>query len=789
MAAAALDVTVDSHATDRVEAAVLSEAAMASGNPDELRRALSMHRYLEYPVPAELYEGGEDDAMCRAGRYMPSHVPYRCPPLSRLAARRQCRLAIVVTMYNESGSQLLRTMEGVAQNVTNFARDSLAGKATGLRWQDIVVVVVADGIEKIDADCTKAAERLGMVSLDAMYTAARGTTMHLADDDTDAFVQLVEADTVQLHTFEFAPQLRPSTPKLQKRFGARYSPVQTVFVIKQHNRGKLDSHKVFFDAFCETLQPEFVCLLDVGTQPDARALVNVVSSMRRNPSIGGCSGEIAVGVVESDDGSGGGDLLSLYLNLVTAAQVFEYKVSHCMDKALESWCGFLTVLPGAFSAYRYRALVGDGDEPLGVEGGGAYRRPLDKYFASLHDPHQRGRAVAEHDVFDANMYLAEDRILCFEIVASKAKAYTLHYTTGAVAYTDVPADLASLLKQRRRWLNGSFFAMLYALRHFGRIFTDTRHAAWRKCVLAVELVYFCINVVVTWFILGSLYLTFKLVLLYTFTTPFELALEYGLTAVYLIVTGAVFVLSLGNDAVASRQWFRWCAVAYTGLMLIMTVVAVASIASTAPSTAVVVGSVALIAAYAASSLLHGQLQYTAATFLQYYLMLPVFINIFTIFSFCNIHDVSWGTKGLEGGAGAARKLVGAASARRVDDGEAARLNVEQRAAAELEKRRVSEAAAKERQRDASFKAYRTTIVLLMMGSNWLYISLVSKYVIDDAAATSGFVAILGTLVLVLLGVRVLGSMLYQAERVVKASCGRCGCSARRRELDIAAPEV
>ena len=60
-----------------------------------------------------------------------------------------------------------------------------------------------------------------------------------------------------------------------------------------------------------------------------------------------------------------------------------------------------------------------------------------------------------------NMYLAEDRILCFELLARKGKAYTLHYVKNAIATTDVPMDMVSLIGQRRRWLNGSFFASLY----------------------------------------------------------------------------------------------------------------------------------------------------------------------------------------------------------------------------------------------------------------------------------------------------------------------------------------
>lgn len=96
------------------------------------------------------------------------------------------------------------------------------------------------------------------------------------------------------------------------------------------------------------------------------------------------------------------------------------------------------------------------------------------------------------------MYLAEDRILCFEIVATKGRAYKLQFVKNSPAYTDVPTKLATLLKQRRRWLNGSFFAMLYALIHFRRIFQESTHSCMRKFLLGLELLYFLANVFVTW---------------------------------------------------------------------------------------------------------------------------------------------------------------------------------------------------------------------------------------------------------------------------------------------------
>ena len=74
---------------------------------------------------------------------------------------------------------------------------------------------------------------------------------------------------------------------------------------------------------------------------------------------------------------------------------------------MESSFGYVSVLPGAFSAYRFEALQGT---------------PLDKYFLLESD---ENRLVVEP--FSANMYLAEDRIMGFEMLVKKDCNYTLHY--------------------------------------------------------------------------------------------------------------------------------------------------------------------------------------------------------------------------------------------------------------------------------------------------------------------------------------------------------------------------
>lgn len=170
-------------------------------------------------------------------------------------------------------------------------------------------------------------------------------------------------------------------------------------------------------------------LLDIGTRPDTQAIVKLYQNMKNNDDCGGCAGEIEVDFPEGQQDRANKSYF------VETAQFYEYKLGHTPDKCTEAFFGFCSVLPGAYSMFRWNAIKG---------------QPLDTFFKNVTS--EKNPTCAE-----ANEYLAEDRIMCLQIYIKESERYYLSYVPDAKAFTDAPPNLTTLLKQRRRWMNGSLF--------------------------------------------------------------------------------------------------------------------------------------------------------------------------------------------------------------------------------------------------------------------------------------------------------------------------------------------
>lgn len=374
------------------------------------------------------------------------------------------------------------------------------------------------------------------------------------------------------------------------------------------------------------------------------------------------------------------------VNPLVAAQNFEYKMSNILDKPLESAFGFISVLPGAFSAYRYVALQND------KTGQG----PLEKYFAGekMHG--------ANAGIFTANMYLAEDRILCFELVAKRNCSWILQYVKSATGETDVPTEMADFILQRRRWLNGSFFAAVYGLAHFYQIWRS-HHSALRKAAFVIEFIYQAINMLFAWFAIvsclfiavfhcrqrketsdgwyrttehyadgnlhqqGNFFLVFRILTVSLSgdnllgTAGFILAVIFEWAYIAILVT--CFVLALGNRPQGSNKFYMtqvyFWAILMSYLLFASIFITVKSVQTQVAKNGfsfaqlftnelfrtLIVSMCSTWLLYLISSILFFDPWHMFTCFLQYLLLTPTYINILNVYAFCNTHDITWGTKG------------------------------------------------------------------------------------------------------------------------------------------------
>ncbi|KAJ4408032.1 Chitin synthase, class 3 [Neurospora sp. IMI 360204] len=564
---------------------------------------------------------------------------------------RHTELLIAITYYNEDKVLLSRTLHSVMTNIrdiVNLKKSSFWNRG-GPAWQKIVVCLVFDGLGNTDKDVLDVLATIGVYQDGVIKKDVDGkeTVAHIFEYTTQLSVTPNQA---LIRPVDDGPQTLP--------------PVQFIFCLKQKNTKKINSHRWLFNAFGRILNPEVCILLDAGTKPSPKSLLALWEGFYNDKDLGGACGEIHAML-----GKGGKKLI----NPLVAVQNFEYKISNILDKPLESAFGYVSVLPGAFSAYRFRAIMG---------------RPLEQYF---HGDHTLSKLLGKKgiegmNIFKKNMFLAEDRILCFELVAKAGQKWHLSYIKAAKGETDVPEGAPEFISQRRRWLNGSFAASLYSLMHFGRMY-KSGHNIVRMFFFHVQLIYNIANVIFTWFSLSSYWLTTTVIMDLvgtpvtassssaehhgwpfgdTVTPLFNAVLKY----IYLAFVILQFILALGNRPKGSKWTYITSFIVFSLIQSYILVLsgylvarafsvpldqqlqldnaknAMASLFGGSGSAGVIlVALVTIYGLYFLASFMYLDPWHMFHSFPYYMLLMSTYINILMIYAFNNWHDVSWGTKG------------------------------------------------------------------------------------------------------------------------------------------------
>ncbi|KAF2215957.1 glycosyltransferase family 2 protein [Cercospora zeae-maydis SCOH1-5] len=558
---------------------------------------------------------------------------------------RHTELLIAITYYNEDKTLTSRTLHGVMQNIrdiVNIKKSEFWNKG-GPAWQKIVVCLVFDGIDPCDKGTLDVLATIGIYQDGIMKRDIDGkeTVAHIFEYTTQLSVT---ANQQLIRPLDDGPSTLP--------------PVQMMFCLKQKNSKKINSHRWLFTAFGRILNPEVCILLDAGTKPGHKALLALWEAFYNDKDLGGACGEIHALL-----GKGWKNLI----NPLVAIQNFEYKISNILDKPLESSFGYVSVLPGAFSAYRFRAIMG---------------RPLEQYFHGDHTlSKQLGpKGIEGMNIFKKNMFLAEDRILCFELVAKAGSKWHLTYVKASKGETDVPEGAPEFIGQRRRWLNGSFAATLYSLMHFGRMYRSG-HNILRMFFFHIQLIYNIATVTLAWFSLASYYLT-TAVIIDLVGTPGssndQRAFPFGNTVtpilntcvkyIYLAFLLLQFILALGNRPKGSRWTYIVSFSVYAIIQLYIIVDSfylvfhafgsgtgfvtdkgaddfIKSFVASTGAGIIIIALAATFGLYFVASFLYLDPWHMFTSFIQYLLMMTSYINILMVYAFSNWHDVSWGTKG------------------------------------------------------------------------------------------------------------------------------------------------
>ena len=379
------------------------------------------------------------------------------------------------------------------------------------------------------------------------------------------------------------------------------------------------------------MDPIFAQIIDCGSIPLWKSISSIIWHMESIREVGGAWGEIEVMLPDKkDDGSD----ISFVESILQRGQYVEYKLSHYMDKAAESLFGFVSVLPGAFSTFRWKCIQG---------------QPLNEFLKGSKD--EFGDVSKIMSCSSANKYLAEDRIMWLEIIAKQGEEYILHYVPGAKCLTDPPLTLTGLLKQRRRWFNGSMFASFHVLLNMWRIWRRNKWSFWRNLFYMILYVYMILQMVLSFVIVGLFYGSFSIFTrtIFTFDNCLNfLSIANKTESIYLIFLFIVIIYSTTASMYWTEAYIQVIISIIMGSFTLLMVIGSYFYAIQSQNALLSVSFLAINALFYFLPLIMnvGRLKvcdYLKGILYNIYLT-PTYINLFTIYAISNIHDVTWGSR-------------------------------------------------------------------------------------------------------------------------------------------------
>ncbi len=556
--------------------------------------------------------------------------------LEKLCKDSSTEVLCCITVYNEPAEALLYSLAGIKNNIDHLMRIGKSFLAS-----QITICIIFDGRERMSDSAANLIEELKLYDPQKVKS---GAGVHIFDGILDSkklkhctelFTDSVLSDKHLKHIYWTAQEYNQlnSSGYIEEQ-GKNIEQIfpRVLLCIKEENAGKLNSHWWFFMAFSRYLSPQYCIQMDTGTVPTASCIDLLWSYMEQHENVAGTASFVLTPKPPR------------LLDIVSTWQSGYFSIEKVLVFPPEIAAGYLSILPGQLSMLRWKALYPQRSDQLVKE---EQTFPLKRYF----------RGLRKLGLFESNMFLAEDRIIGFEIVTNSSSSWKIALVPSAIAITDACQSLSELLRQRRRWINSIFTVRLWMLLKSFTYLRNGRIGLIDRFRFVGASAYHFLTALLTWFSPATVY--GSTILLYEYTK--DILETHSPLLVPIIDSFFIMELfSLTTILVLAELYKK-----YKFLLIV-------NIASRLSFSAVIIGS--LICAFIwtghsgllnlplafcilpallyLSIALHGQwfLNRSWKSVILYFLIdLPVSL-VLQSYAFHNIHDVSWGTKGLTRGS-------------------------------------------------------------------------------------------------------------------------------------------
>ncbi len=536
------------------------------------------------------------------------YIPFNNSPRSLWLERNQAftsnihgskaDIVICITLYNEIYQYLKETLISIGKSIKHLIN-------TDISQQKVKVCIIADGLDRLNPGVIRGMKELG-ISIPNYYP-----------ENLDG-IHIVN-QPLSLITIKGEDALRSSVqPQL--------SDFDLLFCTKSKNSGKLDSHWWFFTKLCSFFNPEYCFQVDAGTKLESNTLHSMLLTLQKDSSHAAVASNVLI------EASNPKDLLQSF-------QCMDFIIQRSIYWPAENLWGYLSVVPGQCCGIHWPSL----SDETGDRGS-----PLSRYLKGMNCK------TAKEKI----MFLAEDRVMGFELMANKGSDNRLSYSTSADCFTDACDDLQELLKQRRRWVNSAFVCRSWTMANMGRYWRDSSTATHKKLQAMGSYVSMIWSHCFDWFmpitLMLSVYgigLSMKGIAEHFAMAPLWSVLGAGSVGLLWLLPAALALLGiLQRQSKKTVQKVIAVSASATGLVVALSVCSVIVNMQTHSNLnpwALYFMLFSHIVFLGATMLGEHALKIYQRTYVQFFLCsLPIYLML-NFYAFTNMSDSSWGTKGLQ----------------------------------------------------------------------------------------------------------------------------------------------